>query len=59
MSEITDGNGRHRAGWRPIRHLDDRLFFAGEAVAGPYVATAGDAYLSGEEVGRKVMAEIG
>ncbi len=38
--------------------LGDRLFFAGEAVAGPYVALCGGAYLSGEAVAREVAAVV-
>lgn len=36
--------------------VGDRVFFAGEAVAGAYVALCGGAYLSGETVARKVAA---
>ncbi len=41
------------------RQIDDRLFFAGEAVAGPYVATCGGAFLSGRDVAGEVAAVIG
>lgn len=51
--------GRYDARAELARPLADRLFFAGEALAGPYTATAGGAYLSGEEVGQKVAAVIG
>ena len=38
------------------RPLGDRVYFAGEAVAGAYVALCGGAYLSGEAVARNVAA---
>ena len=38
--------------------LAERLFFAGEAMAGPYVALAGGAYLSGEATARRVAARV-
>lgn len=38
--------------------LADRVFFAGEAVAGAYVALCGGAYMSGEAVARKVAAIV-
>ena len=41
------------------RPLDNRLFFAGEAVAVPYVALCGGAYTSGETAAREVIASIG
>ncbi len=41
------------------RPLGDRLYFAGEAVAGPYVALCGGAYMSGETVARDVSAALG
>lgn len=40
------------------RPLDDRVFFAGEAVAGAYVATAGGAAKSGAKVGSDVAAVV-
>ncbi len=40
------------------RPLGDRVFFAGEAVAVPYVALCGGAYLSGDAVARDVAAVI-
>ncbi|MEM7215697.1 MAG: NAD(P)/FAD-dependent oxidoreductase [Pseudomonadota bacterium] len=40
------------------RSLGDRVFFAGEAVAGEYVALCSGAYLSGESVGEKVAATL-
>lgn len=44
--------GRASARGDLARQLDDRLFFAGEAVAGSYVATCGGAFLSGRDTTR-------
>lgn len=44
--------GRASARGELSRQLDDRLFFAGEAVAGSYVATCGGAYMSGRDTAR-------
>ncbi len=41
------------------RPLDDRLFFAGEATAGPYYATCGGAWRSGEQTARDVIRTLG
>ena len=41
------------------RPLGDRVFFAGEAVAMPYVQLCGGAFLSGRSVARDVVAAIG
>ncbi|MCY4607988.1 MAG: NAD(P)/FAD-dependent oxidoreductase [bacterium] len=41
------------------RVLDDRLFFAGEATAGPYYATCGGAWRSGELTARDVIRTLG
>ena len=41
------------------RPLDDRLFFAGEAAAGPYYATCGGAWRSGERAARDVIRALG
>ncbi len=41
------------------RPLDDRLFFAGEAAAGPYYATCGGAWRSGELTARDVIRTLG
>jgi len=38
--------------------LGDRIFFAGEAVAQPYVQLCGGAYLSGQAVAKDVVATI-
>lgn len=40
------------------RTVGDRLYFAGEAVAGPYVALCNGAYLSGQRVGRRVSETL-
>jgi monoamine oxidase len=37
----------------------DRIFFAGEACAGPYVATCGGAHMSGEAAAGEVAAVLG
>jgi monoamine oxidase len=41
------------------RSLDDRLFFAGEAVLGDWYATVGGAYLSGGLAAEEVLAALG
>ncbi len=38
--------------------VGDRVFFAGEACAGPYVATCGGAAMNGEEVASEVAATL-
>ncbi len=50
--------GRADARFDLGRSLDDRVFFAGEAVAGAYVATAGGASKSGAKVGNEVAAVV-
>ena len=40
------------------RPLGDTVFFAGEALAGPLIQTAGGAYLSGEATAKKVAAAL-
>lgn len=50
--------GRYDARAKLGAPVGDRLFFAGEAVAGPYVALCGGAYLSGEAVARDVAALV-
>ncbi len=50
--------GRYGAREELARPLGDRVFFAGEAMAGPYVALCGGAYVSGEAVAKKVAALI-
>ena len=39
--------------------LGDRVFFAGEAVAGPYIALMSGAHLSGDSVARDVVKILG
>ncbi|WP_227268977.1 flavin monoamine oxidase family protein [Roseobacter weihaiensis] len=39
--------------------LGDRVFFAGEAVAGPYIALLSGAHMSGDSVARDVAAQLG
>jgi monoamine oxidase len=39
--------------------LGDRVFFAGEAVAGPYIALMSGAHLSGDSVARAVVETLG
>ena len=51
--------GRAEARIELARQLGDRLFFAGEAVAGAYVATCGGAYFSGQNTARDVATMIG
>lgn len=51
--------GRAEARGILARPLDDRLFFAGEAVAGAYVATCGGAFMSGRDTAREVAAVVG
>jgi len=41
------------------RPLADRVFFAGEALAGPLTQTVGGAVISGEQVARDVLKRIG
>jgi monoamine oxidase len=40
------------------RPLAERVFFAGEALAGPLIQTAGGAFLSGEETAKKLAATL-
>src|SRR5579862_6083412 len=40
------------------RPLGDTVFFAGEALAGPLIQTAGGAYLSGEATAKSVAAKL-
>jgi monoamine oxidase len=54
----TPKPGRAEARDDLARQLGDRLFFAGEAVAGAYVATCGGAYLAGEASAREVAEVI-
>ena len=48
--------GHYGARAELARPLGNRVFFAGEAVAGAHVALCGGAYMSGDEVARKVAA---
>jgi monoamine oxidase len=50
-----------RAGARAtlMQPVADRIFFAGEHLAGPLIQTCGGARLSGEAVARQVMATLG
>ena len=50
--------GHYEARAMLAEQVGDRLFFAGEAVAGAYVALCGGAYMSGEAVARKVAAVV-
>jgi len=40
------------------RPLAERVFFAGEALAGPLIQTAGGAFLSGEAAAKKIAATL-
>lgn len=51
--------GHYSARAELARPLGDRVFFAGEAVAMPYVQLCGGAYLNGQSVARDVVAAIG
>ncbi len=50
--------GRYDARAELARPIADRVFFAGEAVAIPYVQLCGGAYLNGEAVAREVAATL-
>ena len=50
--------GHYGARAELAKPLGERVFFAGEAVAVPYVQLCGGAYLSGEAVAREVAATI-
>jgi monoamine oxidase len=51
--------GKARARAALARPLADRVFFAGEALAGPLAQTVGGAVISGEQVARDVLNKIG
>ena len=51
--------GHYGARAELAKPLGNRVFFAGEAVAVPYVQLCGGAYLSGEAVARDVASRIG
>ena len=50
--------GHHGARAELAKPLAERLFFAGEAVATPYVTLCNGAYQNGQDVARKVAATI-
>lgn len=50
--------GHYAARVELAKPVADRLFFAGEAVAVPYVQLCGGAYLSGQAVARQVAEQI-
>ena len=50
--------GHYGARAELAKSLADRLFFAGEAVAGPYITLCSGAYLSGETVAQKVATLV-
>ena len=51
--------GHYSARAELSKSIGDRVFFAGEAVAMPYVQLCGGAYLSGEAVAREVISTTG
>ncbi len=51
--------GRARARQTLMQPVADRIFFAGEHLAGPLIQTCGGARLSGEAVARQVIAALG
>jgi monoamine oxidase len=51
--------GRSSARATLMQPVADRIFFAGEHLAGPLIQTCGGARLSGEAVARQVMAALG
>ena len=50
--------GHYGARAELAKPLADRLFFAGEAVAGPYIMLCSGAYMSGEAVAREVATLV-
>lgn len=50
--------GYHSARSELARPIADRLFFAGEAVAGPYIMLCSGAYMSGEKVASNVAGVV-
>jgi monoamine oxidase len=61
---VLGGYAYQRPGARGARAalshpLEDRLFFAGEATAGPLAMTCGGAFRSGERAARDVIATLG
>jgi monoamine oxidase len=51
--------GRHSARAIMGQPLGERVFFAGEALAGRYVALVSGAYLSGRKTAAEVVAALG
>ncbi len=51
--------GKFAARAEIARPIADRLFFAGEAMAGPFAQTSGGAVLSGEAAAREVLKGLG
>lgn len=49
--------GRAAARIELARPVGERIFFAGEAVAGPYTATVGGAFMSGRAVARDLIRQ--
>ena len=50
--------GHHGARAELAKPISDRLFFAGEAVAGPYIQLCSGAYMSGEAVAHEIATLI-
>ncbi|MEM7238289.1 MAG: hypothetical protein AAF501_10770, partial [Pseudomonadota bacterium] len=50
--------GHHAARAEIARPVGDRIFFAGEALAGPWIQLCGGAYLSGEATANAVVRTI-
>jgi len=50
--------GRHSARAELARPVDNRLFFAGEAMATPFNALCSGAYFSGQEAAQTVLSEV-
>ena len=51
--------GKFAARAELARSIADRLFFAGEAMAGPFAQTSGGAVLTGEATAREVLKALG
>ena len=50
--------GRHAARADLARSVDDRLFFAGEAMATPFNALCSGAFFSGRETAQDVITQV-
>jgi len=50
--------GRYVARENLARPIDGKLFFAGEAMGGPYVALSSGAYKSGEATAKALLATL-